>query len=853
MFQVIDDQDATGFSQIGGSPLARPAAVGGTYTYFAANTGSATYTFTGLPSGIPHHFGLNIDNWTGFGGSIPWQVLDSDNTTVLASGTFSEQSAPSDYHYLGRPWLGLGTTFTPTGDTLTLTFGPDPTSAWMADAAFCQTASNLPPADTIADGNWSSTSTWRGGVVPGANTPVTIAHTVTVDGPVTTGSPGNVAGVVVVDGSLTVLAPLVVTNGISVRAMKSLTVDATAGAAGIEFVGEAFLPRYVSGDLAPGPMFGVALEGAALTLTGTSGSRPYLRTQAGNTANACVSGPYVSYNSGTTVTMSYADLTDLGDATHSSFGPRYLGSGSWSLVKWDAFHATDCVFTRCALYLDISQNTDATSGLVRTRFASSVSIPGYGLNAIYLLMPESGKPLFTIDTCAFDIDVIFSAIGSPTTVTDTVFGSVIYRIGSLLLTGAFERNFLLQGDDTDGMSYVSIPMASSLMKDCYLFSLFTGPNPHLTSYAGGDLVIDGCIVDMPLTYSVIKGMSDSGDTWIADSQYTSLTVRNTLFLPLPLDHPRAPGAMPDEHLNMMFPMPTICEHCTSYATYALPYVSGTRLVEGGEYAVMTPGWLVSVKSNLVYHTLGNLAVVNWAVATNVQDGANASAADLDYNGGYFANPPAGSANGYATTHLTGMPATIGDTSKVGAHDVHGDPQFADPTRSFVTWSRTQRGHNTGTLNGDVAAGLADLVADPTLLSGMMAWVKAGFAPTNPAFHAAHDGGWIGAVEGAAITASSYTLSGPSLSVANQASAAFTVTPVGGPYTGTVTPHANGLAGTFTPSSLSWSGESDAKTFTFTPAAAGSGTVSVTASPAMGTDPTAVAFSASSAAAMLMGM
>ena len=644
---------------------------------------------------------------------------------------------------------------------------------------FCQTASDPVPADTIADGNWSSTSTWRGGVVPGANTPVTIAHAVTLDQPVTTGSPGNAAGVVVVAGSLTVLAPLIVTNGISVRRLdgRSRSMPRRARRAPSSW-GTPYLPRYVSGDLAPGPMFGVALEAAALTLTGTTESRPYLRTQAGNTAKACVSGPYSgATNSGTTVTMSHADLTDLGDATHSAFGPRDLGSGSWSLVKWDAFHATDCVFTRCALYLDISHNTDATSGLSHTRFADSVSIPYSTLNAIYLIMPVTGKSLFTIDTCSFDIDVIFQAVGSPTTVADTVFGGVVYHIGGLLLTGAFERNFLLQGDDTDGKSYISIPMASSLMKDCYLFSLFTGPNPHLM-YVAGDAVIDGCIVDMPLTYSVIKGMSDSGDTFLADATLTSLTVKNTLFLPLPLDRPRAPGAMPDEHLNLLYVAPTICEHCTSYANYALENVSGTRLVEGGEYTTMTPGWLVSVKSNLVYHTLGNMAVVNWAVATNVQDGANASAADIDFNGGYFANPPAGSANGYATTHLTGP---------VGAHDVHGDPGFVDPTRGFVTWSRTQRGHNsTNTspesdflatypdnlpaaivaqqMKDDVLAGIADLVADPTLLSGMMAWVKAGFAPTNPAFAAAaHDGTTIGAMPYTAppdVTSNDLTFAGP---------------------------------------------------------------------------------------------
>jgi hypothetical protein len=102
----------------------------------------------------------------------------------------------------------------------------------------------------------------------------------------------------------------------------------------------------------------------------------------------------------------------------------------------------------------------------------------------------------------------------------------------------------------------------------------------------------------------------------------------------------------------------------------------------------------------------------------------------------------------------------------------------------------------------------------------------------------------------AVSGTSYTLTGPALSVAYQASTNFTVTPVGGNYSGTITPNANSLTGTFTPSSLTWSAESAAKTFTFTPAVAGSGTISTTASPTLGTDPTAVAFSASSAAVLM---
>ena len=63
-------------------------------------------------------------------------------------------------------------------------------------------------------------------------------------------------------------------------------------------------------------------------------------------------------------------------------------------------------------------------------------------------------------------------------------------------------------------------------------------------------------------------------------------------------------------------------------------------------------------------------------------------------------------------------------------------------------------------------------------------------------------------------ASSYTLTGPTHGSVNTASATFTVRP-NGSYTGTITPATNG-SGTFSPTSLSFSNESGAKTFTYTP-------------------------------------
>lgn len=95
-------------------------------------------------------------------------------------------------------------------------------------------------------------------------------------------------------------------------------------------------------------------------------------------------------------------------------------------------------------------------------------------------------------------------------------------------------------------------------------------------------------------------------------------------------------------------------------------------------------------------------------------------------------------------------------------------------------------------------------------------------------------------------ATSYTFTGPSSGVVNVASTNFTLTP-NGSYTGTITPASDG-SGTFSPTSLTWSGTSDAKTFTYTPTSTTGSphTLSVTSSPGL-TDPASIDYTVNATA------
>jgi hypothetical protein len=110
--------------------------------------------------------------------------------------------------------------------------------------------------------------------------------------------------------------------------------------------------------------------------------------------------------------------------------------------------------------------------------------------------------------------------------------------------------------------------------------------------------------------------------------------------------------------------------------------------------------------------------------------------------------------------------------------------------------------------------------DYHLVTGASATLKTGGTDLSGTFTTDIDGetrsDWaIGADEySAPAGASSYTFTGPTTGLVNVASTNFTLTP-NGTFTGTITPATDG-AGSFTPSSLTWTAESGGKTCTYTP-------------------------------------
>jgi hypothetical protein len=93
---------------------------------------------------------------------------------------------------------------------------------------------------------------------------------------------------------------------------------------------------------------------------------------------------------------------------------------------------------------------------------------------------------------------------------------------------------------------------------------------------------------------------------------------------------------------------------------------------------------------------------------------------------------------------------------------------------------------------------------------------------------------------AASTATAYALTGPSVGPASAASSNFSITPNGSTSV-TITPSDGSSGGTFTPASLTWSGDNSTKTFTYTSLGPDSVTISTTNNGSL-TDPSSLSYS-----------
>src|SRR5688572_988229 len=98
MSTTIKDNGDSGYAEVG-SWTANTAGYQGDDRFIAAGAGSnnATWEFTGLSAGVAYKLAITWSFNAGFATNTPYRILDSDGTTVLASGTLNQTKLPGDF------------------------------------------------------------------------------------------------------------------------------------------------------------------------------------------------------------------------------------------------------------------------------------------------------------------------------------------------------------------------------------------------------------------------------------------------------------------------------------------------------------------------------------------------------------------------------------------------------------------------------------------------------------------------------------------------------------------------------------------------------------------------------------
>jgi hypothetical protein len=575
---------------------------------------------------------------------------------------------------------------------------------------------------TAGTGDWSSTtvgSPWTAltgagpGGTPGSGDTVTITKAITISTNQTVGTSPATGGTAAITcstgwsiahtgGTLTLLG--------DVKLSATGTWTMSAGAA-------------ISYTVATGVQYkwNTTAGNAYLVCNGTSGSHCTFGAALTGTGSVLFT-PSTGNNAQGLITATYTDFSNIG--TSSAYGIRVQQDGT----AQQAISITNCTFTGCSLELLSGANTSQTSSITFTnnKFSSSVTntVFGTGPSCCCFDLYSNTTITCTVSLCSFD--ATFTAVS----VTSTNFALHDNYMGGQV--GLKQSGTTAFSVDTQCYNNIilmnqSIPMDPWIgnIKNCYLVQS-GGSYEIMGLRAGGSL--NGLVFEN--TYASNSG--GGGAVVIADSVSgaQTITIQNCLCLPtsgtnFSAGYVHFDGGTGSTTLNM--------NHNTWHSAQCClkaPYSTNLAAGQVGSFKANL-FWASTKISQTSYKSIDEVHPITGGVS----DVFSPTAAD--YNASYKMYTDEPSTFTSNTYTFAGDGYQGNHSAYPGAHDLADqDPQFVDNTRNLSKWGGTTAGGGTATN----AAALAVLAANPALISqattGLLAWVKAGFAPQNANLEAA---------------------------------------------------------------------------------------------------------------------
>lgn len=551
---------------------------------------------------------------------------------------------------------------------------------------------------SVASGSWSSPEVWDQGQVPGIGSTVEISHAIVIDGTVTVGNKrGSVSDVLTVTAS----GSLRLAEQATLVSYGNIILDN----APLTLLAGAKLVLFQSKE---------NTEGLKIAVGGPSGGARALLTLEGSATAPAI----IQFKKATRKGAGVGAITDGGVygggriiakfARFDRLGSRKVPAITTSVVEDRVFSIANSRFFRSGgIRTANAMGEDASFELRNVIFQASPSSFNVELNGYNPLKRGSRIVSHTY----FDREVrLYPPTGF--SIDENIFVK-----GFQVTEGRwsnFRGNLVLQKGK-------ALRSAGDVFDSYWLIDNPKETNPHFiqTSYYSFDETISGNIFEA-------TGPGGDGDSILIGEPKSKCTivVRDNIVLPNGAND--TSGTLLSSLGNKNVTL--IVEHNT--------YFAGGQGVVVGETYPGHPGMIASFRSNLAWDVRARGYVLIDIGKNNVVKDLVA-ASNVSHNAAF--NIKNGS-NGFGFQQLEFSEPFF----PVG--ELRSDPLFFDSRRSFRSWAATVDGGA-----GSVAGGLRVLRENierggNVTPSVLMAWVKAGFVPTNPLFiGAGHDGATIGAV------------------------------------------------------------------------------------------------------------